>query len=172
MIEAGVRPRAGDSALVTGAGGSIGRAAVPALIEAGAIPIASIRASRRDSVGDLPVAAVNLGDAAPLAAAGPFDAIADKVGGDTLAACLALVKPRANVASVAVPARMPGEETDQRFSTIVVRFDAQRLERFMAGVATGGWRIPVAQRLPLQDAALAHRLVEAGGTRGKILPCP
>jgi NADPH:quinone reductase-like Zn-dependent oxidoreductase len=51
-------------------------------LDAGAHVYAGVRASSRDACADLPVAAViDLSDDKGLAAAGPFDFVADTVGG-------------------------------------------------------------------------------------------
>lgn len=169
LVEVGIAPRVGDRVLVTGAGGSTGRAAVLALIEAGAIPIAGVRASSSTALADLDVEVVDLEDPTAIAAASPFDAIADTVGDPLLRGLFGFVRPDGTVASIAVPAPVPPAESDQRFCAVVVRFDGERLARFMAAAAAGKVSMPVSQRLPLDEVAQAHRLMEAGGNNGKII---
>lgn len=168
LIEAGIRPRAGDTLLVTGAGGSTGRAAVLSAIEAGARVYAGIRASSREAVADLDVAGViDLSDPQALAAAGPFDAVADTVGGAVAEGLFAYVRPDGIVASIAMPPPVPPAGATQRFCSLIVRFDRERLERFMRDHT-----MPVAHRLPLEETGEAHRLLEAGGVGGKIVLQP
>lgn len=168
LVERGIGVRAGDRLLVTGAGGSTGRAAVLAALEAGARVHAGVRASSRDAVADLDLAGViDLADAAALAAAGPFDAIADTVGGAVAEALFAHVRPDGVVASIAMPPPVPPPGATQRFCSLIVRFDRVRLERFMRDHV-----MPVAHRLPLEQVEKAHRLIEAGGVGGKIVLRP
>jgi NADPH:quinone reductase-like Zn-dependent oxidoreductase len=172
LIEKAIAPKPGQKGLVTGAGGSTGRAAVLAALDAGAFVYAGVRGSSRDTVADLPVAGViDLADTAALEAAGPFDFLADTIG--TAAEPLfAYVKPYGAVASIAVPAPNPPANATQRFSALYVTFDRPRLERFARDVAAGRYSMPVAHRLPLDKVAVAHGLMEQGGVGGKIVLIP
>jgi NADPH:quinone reductase-like Zn-dependent oxidoreductase len=173
LVEQAIGPAAGAKGLVTGAGGSTGRAAILAALDAGAIVYAGVRDSSRDAARDLPVAGViDLTDEAALAAAGPFDFLADTVGGDTAESLFAHVKPRGVVASIAVPPPDPPPGATQRFTALVVRFDRARLERFARTMLATGRRMPVARILPLTEVAQAHRLMEQGGVGGKIVLVP
>jgi NADPH:quinone reductase-like Zn-dependent oxidoreductase len=173
LIEKAILPRPGEKGLVTGAGGSTGRAAVLAALEAGVIVYAGVRGSSRDTVADLPVAdVIDLSDEAALAAAGPFDFMADTVGGETAERLFGHVKPFGRVASVAMPPPNPPPDSTQRFSSLIVSFDRARLERFAREVASGRYRMPVAHTLPLEKVSVAHGLMEQGGVGGKIVLIP
>ena len=173
LIEKGIMPRAGSKGLVTGAGGSTGRAAVLAALDAGAIVYAGVRGSSRDTVADLPVAdVIDLSDEAALAAAGPFDFMADTVGGDVAEKLFAHLVPNGIVCSIAVPPPNPPPGSTQRFSSLIVSFDRPRLERFARNVVAGGPGMPVARTLPLSKVAVAHGLMEQGGVGGKIVLVP
>jgi NADPH:quinone reductase-like Zn-dependent oxidoreductase len=173
LVEKAILPRAGEKGLVTGAGGSTGRAAVMAALGAGAIVYAGVRGSSRDNVADLPVAGViDLADDASLAAAGPFDFMADTVGGATAERLFKFVKPYGRVASVAMPPPSPPPNSTQRFSSLIVSFDRARLERFAWEAASGRYTMPVAHTLPLAKVAVAHGLMEQGGVGGKIVLIP
>lgn len=173
MVEKGIAPKAGQKGIVTGAGGSTGRAAVLAALEAGAIVYAGIRGSSRDAVADLPVAGViDLSDEAALAAAGPFDFMADTVGGPVAEGLFKHLTPAGIVCSIAVPPPNPPPGSTQRFSSLIVSFDRPRLERFARDVAAGRVSMPVAHRLPLSKVAVAHGLMEQGGVGGKIVLVP
>jgi NADPH:quinone reductase-like Zn-dependent oxidoreductase len=52
---------------------------------------------------------------------------------------------------------------------IAVHHDAKRLTELAQAAAAGELAVPVAKRLPLEGAAEAQRLVEAGGQGGKIV---
>ena len=173
LIERGVRVRPGDRLLVTGAAGSAGRAAVLAALDAGAEVHAGVRPASRAMIADLPVAGViDLADDAALARAGPFDAIADTVGGATLERLFAHVRPDGIVATIAVPLPDPPPGSTQRFCALTVSFDRARLERFLREWAAGRVSLPIARRFALSEVAAAHRLMEQGGVGGKILLIP
>jgi NADPH2:quinone reductase len=173
MIEKGIIPRAGSKGLVTGAGGSTGRAAVLAALDAGAIVYAGVRGSSRDAVADLPVAGIiDLSDEAALAAAGPFDFMADTVGGAVAEGLFKHLTPHGIVCSIAVPPPNPPPGSTQRFSSLIVSFDRPRLERFARGIVAGGHGMTVAHTLPLSKVAVAHGLMEQGGVGGKIVLVP
>jgi NADPH:quinone reductase-like Zn-dependent oxidoreductase len=50
--------------------------------------------------------------------------------------------------------------------------DSAQLERIAAAVAASRIAVPIDQELPIEAAAAAHRLVEAGGLRGKVILKP
>lgn len=173
LVEQGLGPVVGAKVLVTGAGGSTGRAAVLTALDAGAIVYAGVRDSSRDALRDLPVAGIiDLSDAAALAAAGPFDFLADTVGGETAESLFAYLKADGAAASIAVPAPNPPPDSTQRFTQLVVSFDRVRLERFARELKSKGRKMPVARRLPLTEVAQAHLLMEQGGVGGKIVLIP
>jgi len=173
LIEKGIAPKPGLKGLVTGAGGSTGRAAVLAALDAGAIVYAGVRASSRDAVADLPVAGViDLSDEAALKAAGPFDFMADTVGGETAERLFAYLKPNGVVCSIAVPPPNPPPGSTQRFSSLIVSFDRDRLERFARDLKDKGRSMPVAHTMPLSKVSVAHGLMEQGGVGGKIVLVP
>jgi NADPH:quinone reductase-like Zn-dependent oxidoreductase len=172
LIEDGLQPKAADRVLVVGAAGSVGRAAVYAAAARGAQVIAGVRGRSRAAVADLPVAAVvDLDDPAAVAAAGPFDGIADTVGGRVAERLCEQLRPGAALASVAAPAPVP-EDAAIPVIPVWVGFNAQRLEQFADAVAQGRYRVPIAHRLPLAQAQQAHTLLDAGGVNGKILLLP
>lgn len=172
LIEQGVRPKVGERVLVLGAGGSAGRAALLALLAAGATPIAGVRAAGRELVHDLGVEILELDDAIAIAAMTSVDAIADTVGGQLAESLFDKVRPTGTVASIAVPAPVPPTGSTQRLCNVVARFDAERLARIMTDAATSGRAVPIGGRYSLDQIADAHRAMEAGSTRGKILLLP
>ncbi|GIH03362.1 NADPH:quinone reductase [Rhizocola hellebori] len=64
----------------------------------------------------------------------------------------------------------PARGVQQRL--VLITSDRERLAMLVGLLATGELRTRVAQTLPLTEAAQAHRLVEAGGLRGKIVLLP
>ncbi|GAB2461195.1 hypothetical protein GCM10027082_10020 [Comamonas humi] len=172
LVEIGVAPRQGMKGLVTGAGGSTGRAAVLAALDAGAQVYAGVRKGSEALVADLPVAGViDLSDPAALAAAGPFDFIADTVGGAVAEQLFAYVRPDGVVASTAFPPPAAPAGSTQRSTSLIVHFDGPRLQRF-ARERMRQHPMPIARRFALAEVADAHRLMEQGGVGGKIVLIP
>lgn len=173
LVESGIRPRSGDRVLIAGAAGSTGRAAVMAALDAGAEVYAAVRPAARAVIADLPVSGViDPADEAALAAAGPFDAVGDTIGGELATRLFACLKPDGTFASIAVPPPQPPADSTQRCCTLTVTFDRARLERFYREWAAGMRQVPIAQRLPLERVADAHRVMEQGSVGGKIILTP
>lgn len=173
LVERAIRPTPGLRGLVTGTAGSSGRAAVFAALDAGAEVVAGVRGQDHGALAGLPLAAVvDLADAAAVAAAGPFDFIADTVGGAVAETLFATLQPDGVFASTAFPPPNPPAASTQRFTSLVVQFDRPRLERFARELLQKGRSVPIAGRFPLEQVAEAHRCMEAGGLGGKILLLP
>lgn len=169
LIEEAVQPKRGDTVLVTGAIGGVGRTAVHVAKLHGARVIAGVRAEQKAAAAELGAdRVVAIDDAAEIAGLPQLDAIADTVGHETVAKLLEHLKPGGTLGSVL------GEPPAARGKPVVVRAflahpDATRLRELAEAVARGALRIPIALRLPLAQAAEAQRLAERGGLGGKVL---
>lgn len=173
LVERALKPRAGSKILVAGAGGSVGRAAVFAATDLGAIVYAGIRPGSKEGVADLPVAGViDLSDDAALQAAGPFDYVADTVGGGVAERLFAHLSASGYFASTVLPFINPPADAIERFIPVIVEFDGPRLQRFTRELVAKGRKILVSHVLNLADAAQAHALLERGGLQGKIILAP
>jgi NADPH:quinone reductase-like Zn-dependent oxidoreductase len=167
LIEEAVRPRPGEVVLVTGALGSVGRAAVFAARAHGAEVIAGVRGRQREQAAKLDVDVVALDDAAALQRLPRLDAIADTVGGDTLQKLIGKVKPGGTVGSVlGEPAG--AKERGLAAHAHLAHPDSARLTALAQAVADGKLSIPIARRMPLEDIRAAHTLAEHGAG-GKII---
>jgi NADPH:quinone reductase-like Zn-dependent oxidoreductase len=98
------------------------------------------------------------------------DALLDLAGGDQLDAYAAAVRDGGRVASVLVPVK-PDRWADRSITAryVFVAPDAAQLAWLVELHRAGKLRIPVADTLPLAEAAEAHRRQEAGGLRGKLI---
>ena len=176
----------GESALVSGAAGGVGTAAVQLAVAAGARVTASVRrADLRPAVAALGATAVSPDD---VAGAGPFDVVLELVGAPNLAADLAALAPRGRIAVIGVGAGSRAEidlrvVMDRRAtlsgSTLRARpleakaHAARRVEAHVLPlVATGAVAVAVAARFPLDRAAAAYERFAAGGKFGKIVLVP
>lgn len=173
IIETGLRPKLGDRVLVTGAAGSVGRAAVYAAAASGARVFAGVRHGSEDGIHDLPIAGiVDINDLASVEALAPFDGIADTVGGLTAERLARYAKAGAIMASVVSPPPVPDDDYEVTVVPVLVAFDATRLKAFADEVAAGRQQVLVAARFALADAPRAHALMEAGSLRGKVILNP
>ena len=104
LIEKGVKPKAGDTVLITGALGSVGRTAVYVAKLHGGLVIAGVRKSQKAEAQLLDVErVVAIDDDAELANLSEVDSIADTVAGPTLEKLLPKVKKGGVVATLLGP---------------------------------------------------------------------
>lgn len=170
-LAAGVRP--GQTVLVSGALGSVGRSAVHAAKRLGATVIAGVRTAQLRDAESLGVAAtVAIDDDAALAGLEPLDAVADTVGGDTAARLFGRIKPggRFGYASV-FPADASGTNPSVTVTRVFARPDASKVREFADAIRDGKFVLPISRRLPLAQAAQAHELAQKGGAGKIILVC-
>lgn len=167
MVEEHAKPSAGQLVLITGATGAVGRFALYAALEAGAKVVAAVRASQADEARELGAQdVIELGKADWTGQ--PFDHVIDTVGGPAVALLCRNLAPGGTIITAATtPIDPAGLAVEPQF--IAVHNDPARLAQLAAAIADGKVSAPVAKRLPLDQAAEAHRLVEAGGLGGKVV---
>lgn len=164
----------GASVLINGASGGVGHLAVQIAKARGATVIATARAVNHDFVGSLGADECVDYETVPLQdSASGIDVVLDFVGGDASRAALATLRDGGLLISV------PGgpdegtvaeaEGRGIRATGILVEPDGHSLGEVAALVAAGRLKVHVHRALPLEEAAEAHRLLEAGGVRGKIV---
>jgi len=169
LIEEAVRPEKGQTILVAGALGGVGRAAVFVARQHGAHVIAGVRTSQLQEAAKLGAdRVVAIDHDAAIAALPLVDAIADTVGHDTIGKLLTRLKPGGTLGSVV---GVPPSTKDKGFvvRAFMAHADSRRLGELAAAVARGELVIPIARRLPLMQAGEAQRLAEHGGLGGKVL---
>jgi NADPH2:quinone reductase len=157
----------GATLLVTGASGAVGGFATQLAVREGLRVVAQASYDDEDWVASLGATEV-LPREADLATIGAVDAVLDAVplGPDSTAAL--------RDGGIAVFTRPPRGEPSRgmRFETVLVQSDAEQLRGLAAELEAGRLRTRIAQVLPLDQAARAHELSEAGGLRGKVLLSP
>jgi len=164
--------KAGQTVLIVGAVGSVGRSAVFAAKARGATVIAGVLKRQTDeamTVGADQVVATD--DDSAIANLPPLDAVADTVGGRTAEKLIAKVKPGGVYASVVGPPQNAAKYPSVKVAHVFSKFDRKTLEFMAEAVRDGKLVIPISQRLPLSEAAEAQALAEKGGI-GKILLVP
>lgn len=162
----------GQTVLVSGAVGSVARAAVCAAQEAGLIVIAGVQAKQVEEARQLGVSqVVALDDPAAFEALVPVDVVANTVRGATAEALLRKVKPGGIFASVTGVPDNSKDYPNVKCVAFVSKQDPKALDAMAAAVVAGRLRIPISQRFPLKKANEAHVLL-AKGSSGKILLIP
>ena len=164
--------KAGQTVLVAGAVGNVGRSAVFTAKAHGATVIAGVLKRQVDNaktVGADQVAETD--DDTAIANLPPLDAVADAVGGRTAEKLIARVKQGGVYASVVGPPRNAAEYPSVKVVGVFSKFDRKTLEFMAEAVRDGKLVIPIGLKLPLSQAAEAHAKAEKGGA-GKILLVP
>lgn len=168
LVEEVVAPKRGDVVLVTGAVGSVGRVAVFALKQRGAIVVAGVRAEQRDLADMLEADdVVAIDDEARIDDIPLLDAIADTVDGEVVEKLLPKLKPGGVLATVlAAPRRAQAYEITVR--THLTHADPSRLHELGESLARGELEVPVEKRFPLAEVRAAQELAEQHGV-GKVV---
>jgi NADPH:quinone reductase-like Zn-dependent oxidoreductase len=166
----------GDTVLVHGASGGVGLMAVQLAVARGARVIATASPARHDQLreyGAEPVA-YGAGLADRVRAIGPVDAALDLVGTDeALDTSVELVADRSRIATIAGFARagelgiavLTGADGGQAIR------DAARPE-LVELAAAGRLQVTVDRVFPLAEATEAHRYLQTGHARGKVVLVP
>jgi NADPH:quinone reductase-like Zn-dependent oxidoreductase len=164
--------KVGQTVLVLGAVGNVGRSAVFTAKARGVTVIAGVLKRQIDdakTVGADQVVATD--DDTAIASLLPLDAVADAVGGRTAEKLIAKVKPGGVYASVVGAPRNAAEYPSVKVVKVFSKFDRKTLEFMAEAVRDGKLVIPIGLKLPLSEAARAHAMAEKGGV-GKILLVP
>jgi NADPH:quinone reductase-like Zn-dependent oxidoreductase len=156
---------AGATVLITGASGAVGGFATQLAAQRGLRVLAVASAGDEAWVASLGAAEV-LPRSTELAKVGPVDAVLDAV--PVGAAALTPVRAGGVAVFTRRSVQLPGG-LDVRVEMPLVDSDPAALAELTRAVADGTLRSRVALTLDLCDAAEAHRLVERGGLRGKVL---
>jgi NADPH:quinone reductase-like Zn-dependent oxidoreductase len=166
-IAGAVQP--GQTVLVSGANGSVGRAAVYTAKDKGAKVIAGIRKSQLAEAKGLNAdQLLALDDDAAFRALAPVDVVANTVRGTTSELLMDKVKDGGTYASVTGVPDSAKSRPSVRAVAYVAKEDPKTLLYMAAAVRAGRLQIPISQRLPLKDAQQGHIAMEKGSA-GKIL---
>jgi NADPH:quinone reductase-like Zn-dependent oxidoreductase len=170
LVRVTTNVKKGQVVLITGALGSVGRAAVHTAKKIGAQVIAGVRGKDLDGARSLGISDVlSIDDDEAIEKFRIVDAVADTVGGDVAARLIAKVKQNgffgyASMLPESAAALNPTVKTARVFA----RPDASKVREFADDMRDGKFVLPIGRRMPLRDAAEAHVLGEKGGI-GKII---
>jgi NADPH:quinone reductase-like Zn-dependent oxidoreductase len=170
LVRIAANVREGQTVVVTGALGSVGRAAAHTAKKMGAQVIAGVRRKELQAAGHLAVHdVVAIDDDEAIANLALVDAIADTVGGDVAARLIKRVKQGGSFGyASAIPAGTEGLNPTVKIKRVFAQPDPSKLREFADDMRDGKFILPIGRRLPLRNAAEAHTLGEKGGA-GKIV---
>jgi NADPH:quinone reductase-like Zn-dependent oxidoreductase len=170
LVRLATKVQKGQVVLITGALGSVGRAAVHTAKKIGAQVIVGVRGTQLDDarfLGVSDVLAIDNDEA--IERFRLVDAIADTVGGDVAAKLIAKVKQSGSFGySAGLPESAVAQNPAVKITRVFAKPDPSKVREFADDVRDGKFILPIGRRMPLRDAAAAHLLGEKGGV-GKIL---
>jgi NADPH:quinone reductase-like Zn-dependent oxidoreductase len=172
LIRKGTVVQPGQTILLTGAVGNVGRCALFAAKEIGAKVIAGVRKSQIEEAKSLGATeAIDLSDDAAIARLGTVDGVADTVGGDIAPKLLAKVKPGGNYGSVLGPPKDAALHPTVNIRPIISKANAATYIHYGEAIRDKKLSMPIDRIVPLSDAAAAQAAAEKGGV-GKIILTP
>jgi NADPH:quinone reductase-like Zn-dependent oxidoreductase len=161
--------KAGQTVLVVGAAGNVGRSAAFTGKQRGATVIAGVLRKQMDNAKTVGADRfVATDDDSAIANLPPLDAVADAVGGRTAEKLIAKVKAGGVYASVVELPKNAANYPSVKTVHVSSKFDRKTLEFMAEAVRDGKLVIPISQKLPLSEAAEAQAAAEKG-VPGKIL---
>ncbi|MEO5598249.1 MAG: NADP-dependent oxidoreductase [Novosphingobium sp.] len=167
LVRETIQVTAGQTVLVTGALGNVGRAAVHAANKLGARVIAGVRTRQLGEAAGLQVAGtLAIDDEEAMARSERFDAVADTIGRDLAEPLMTMIRPGGRYGYTS---RIPDGAAERHPDVVSVmrvfgQPDSAMLRSFAEDVRDGLFVIPITGRLPLREAGAAHaRQSEKGG---------
>ncbi len=161
--------QSGQSVLVTGALGSVGRAAVHSAKKLSARVIAGVRKSQLDEAKSLGVDAVAIDDEEALKQLGRVDAIADTVGAAATTPLLAHLRDGGVCGTVVTPPPDASLHPEITVKPMMAHPDPSKVREFADDYRDGKFLLPIARNYPLSEAAEAQAFAEKGRSGGKVL---
>jgi NADPH:quinone reductase-like Zn-dependent oxidoreductase len=173
LVRLAAQAQSGQTLLVSGALGSVGRAAVHTAKKLGVKVIAGVRARQLAEARKLEVSdAVAIDDDSAIAKLSMVDGVADTVGGDTAAKLFGKVRNGGNFGYASVlPDGLSKVNPTVSIARVLARPDASKVREFADDVRDGKFLLSISRRLPLRDAAKAHTVAQKGGVGKIILVC-
>jgi len=173
LVRVAARAQSGQTLLVSGALGSVGRSAVHAAKKLGLKVIAGVRTAQLQEARTLGVAdTVAIDDDSSIAGLAMVDCVADTVGGETAAKLFGRVKNGGNFGYASVlPGGVPERNPTVTVTRVFARPDASKVREFADDIRDGKFVLPISRRLPLRDASEAHVLMQRGGAGKIVLVC-
>ena len=169
LIRLGTGIAEGQTVLIAGAMGGVGRSAIRTAKDAGAHVIAGVRKRQLEEAGTLGAdSVIALDDEKAMASLGFMDAIADAVGGDTAAMLMSKVKQGGVFASVLGPPKNAAMHPTVKVVPVVCKPDPEHMLKLAKDVVAKRPNIPIDRMLPLAEAGAGQAAAEKGGL-GKVV---
>lgn len=166
--------KAGERVLIAAAAGGVGHLAVQLAKSLGATVVALGSPANHEFLRSLGAdEVIDYRDEAALNAMTPVDLLFDLVGGTSGCSLLSHVKSGGRVVTVPTITAdevMAAAQVLGLTATGMLKYnDIEQLEQLVQAVAEGRLKVEISQVYPLAEGAAAHRQIETGHTRGKIL---
>ncbi len=169
LIERAVKPQPGQTVLVTGALGGVGRSAVHVARKHGCRVLAGVRSAEKAEAAVLGAdQVIALDDETETVHLHDLDAVADTVGGPTASRLLKALRAGGVFGSV-LGEPQGAKDFDVQVRAFMAQPDASRLHELADEVARGEFTIPIGKTMRLSEIEEAHRLAEAHKVKGKII---
>jgi NADPH:quinone reductase-like Zn-dependent oxidoreductase len=169
LIHRATKAEAGQTVLLTGALGSVGRMALYCLHEMGCKVIAGVRKKQiAEALALGCTAAIDITDDDEIAKLGLVDAMADTVGGETGTKLIVKVKPGGMLGTVVTPPPNAALNPTVQVNRIMAVPDPATVVHYAEAVRDGKLALPIECVMPLAEAAEAQAIAEKGGV-GKIV---
>ncbi len=169
LIRLGTKIQSGQTVLVTGANGGVGRSAVRTAKDAGAKVIAGVRKKQLEEAKALHAdMVIALDDEDAMSKLGMIHAIADTVGGETAEKLLGKIAPGGVFASVLGPPKNAAMHPTIRVESVVAAPDPERMVSLATEVVRRRLDIPIDRMIALEDAGKGQAAAANGGI-GKVL---
>ncbi len=169
LIRLGTKIEGGQTVLVAGAAGAVGRAAVWVAKKSGARVIAGVKKSQLEAAKTLGAdEVIALDDESAMESLGFVDAVADAVGGKTAEMLLGKVKQGGVFASVLGPPTNAGLHPTLHVEAVSTVPDPGRLVEIAEDVVSKNLVIPIDRMISMAKAGEGQAAAEKGGI-GKVL---
>lgn len=164
----------GERVLISAAAGGVGHLAVQLAKTQGATVVALASSDNHDFVKAQGAdEVVDYHDEAAVAAISPVDLFLDLVGGTSGESLLSQVKPNGRVVTVptitADKVIAAAEQRGIKATGMLKENNQDHLALLAEAVAQGRLKVEISRVFELADGAEAHRQIETGHTRGKVL---
>ncbi|WP_413760792.1 NADP-dependent oxidoreductase [Streptomyces sp. MMBL 11-3] len=164
----------GDRVLVHGGGGGVGHVAIQIAKALGAYVITTAGGSKRAFVEELGAdEVIDYRTVDFTGAVRDVDVVLDTIGGDTAERSLDVLRPGGHLVTAVAEedAKLVAryEAAGLRFSGVAVDPDPVALRGLVALVEQGRLRVHVQRTFPFERVADAHRLLDEGHLRGKLV---